>query len=241
MSEHTSAPTDSKDKSSVESNTQPSSFKVALQEIKSNLVELLNNIQIFLKGGPKNIAKIPLIILMLPVTLIQKYLRYGLYHKIIIFGFLLGLYFIAFSTKKIIKLQHKTQPVHEAHDYEKEKLEKQIQFNAELKHVISRTIIVERFTAHLRGNDGNLKEFDMELFITCDSDESKNWLKTQMHAVKEIVSLILGSKNYDEMIQPEGKEDFKEKVKKSIDNYFKKKKTNGFVEKIYFSQMMMES
>ena len=218
-----------------------SAIKKMIAQMKNIITSQVEALKTFLKGGPKNIIKIPVIIAQFPFLLVSRFFKLNFYLKVGISGFILGIFLVTYSSKHFFSKVQLTAPKVEKRDLEKEKIEELMHFNEELKKVSSRTIYLERFTTHLIGQDGNLKEYELELFLTCDTKESKAWLKVQMDAVKEIVSLVLETKKYEEMLNEDGKEDFKQKVMKSINQFYKKKKVDGKVERVFFGQLTMES
>lgn len=180
-------------------------------------------------------------ILFSPLTLPMKFFELSNYMKILLLGFAAGLCFMFVSVTGMIA-QHqmnKVVPVVENHD--EDKVKELIQRQEELKKTEKMLVYVQYLKVYLKAADGNMKQFETEIYVECGDNEAKSWIKSQLPAVREIISLLLETKTYEEMLTDAGKTKFKKELIHTLESYMKKKGTEGTIREIYFSQLLLDA
>ena len=98
----------------------------------------------------------------------------------------------------------------------------------------SYTVPLDYFLVNLSGDQGH-KLFKVKMEFDVDSAEVQEEINKRMPQVRDIIIILLSSKNYNQIATPKGKEILKEEIRNTVNSFLTKGKLNKvlFTEFIY--------
>jgi len=95
-------------------------------------------------------------------------------------------------------------------------------------------IPLDYFLVNLSGELGH-KVFKVKMEFDVDSSEVQNEIDKRMPRIRDIIIILLSSKNYSQVSTPKGKEKLKEEIRDTVNSFLRKGKVNKvlFTEFIY--------
>ncbi|MBI2605208.1 MAG: flagellar basal body-associated FliL family protein [Deltaproteobacteria bacterium] len=192
------------------------------------------------------IARLPIQLLkVLFNSLVNLFIRGDLMTKFLVLGFAAGIALVLFTSSEIYTRYFKrTDTGDVAGGHGGKKAEIAADFDVFLKarqsrlQAIENLVFLEGFSADLPAGKGEVKVFEVEVFVECDRPETAAWVKAHISQTKETVSTVLQSKTYEQIITKEGKDRLKGEIVTSL-NALIHKSFEGKVKRAYFSHLIM--
>ncbi len=192
------------------------------------------------------VAKLPIQLLkVLFNSLVHLLIRGDLMTKFLILGFAAGIALVLFTSGEIYTRYLKRPEAGDiAGGQAGKKAEIAADFDVFLKarqsqlQAIENLVFLEGFSADIPAGKGEVKVFEVEVFVECDKPETAAWVRAHLSQSKETVSTVLQSKTYEQLITNEGKNRLKGEIVTSL-NTLIQKSFAGKVKRAYFSHLIM--
>ena len=94
-------------------------------------------------------------------------------------------------------------------------------------------IPLDYFLVNLSGDQGH-KLFKVKMEFDVDSSEVQDEINKRMPQVRDIIIILLSSKNYNQISTPKGKEVLKEEIRNTVNSFL----TKGKVNKVLFTEFI---
>lgn len=95
------------------------------------------------------------------------------------------------------------------------------------------TIPLDYFLVNLSGDQGH-KLFKVKMEFDVDSAEVQDEINKRMPQVRDIIIILLSSKNYSQVSTPKGKEKLKEEIRDTVNSFL----TKGKINKVLFTEFI---
>ena len=92
---------------------------------------------------------------------------------------------------------------------------------------------LDYFLVNLAEDQGQ-KLFKVEMEFDVDSVEAQEEINKRMPQVRDIIIILLSSKNYSQISTPKGKENLKEEIRDTVNSFL----TKGKINKVLFTQFI---
>lgn len=93
--------------------------------------------------------------------------------------------------------------------------------------------------AGMRPAKGVLNLAEIEMFVQCDSRETRDYLFTHQARVKDRVAKVLPKMDREDLLSREGKKKLKLRVIKGLNEWLATSENSGLVQDVFFSKLML--
>ena len=109
----------------------------------------------------------------------------------------------------------------------------------ELQIATANLLFLEKFSASLRAESGNVRAFDAEIYLECDSPDTSAFLKGRVDQVRELVSGAIQGQVYEKLMTDEGKLEFRQTIAEAVNRGLQRWKVRGSIKRVFFSRFVM--
>lgn len=121
------------------------------------------------------------------------------------------------------KIEHVIKGEHEAQEEDAK----------EANNFVKEMVRLEPFVVNLAGSRGRrLAKVTLELEV--DSDKVKDEIETRSAQIRDIIIIILSSKNYESVSNKDGKDALRDEIRDTVSGFL----TKGKIRKVFFTEFM---
>lgn len=110
---------------------------------------------------------------------------------------------------------------------------------AELTAASDRLVFMERFSANISSNVGDIKLIEFELYIEMDSPASARMIRDRIDPIREVIASSVQNENYTELMTTNGKDELRRKISRVVNKTLLQWHKTGKVKEVYFSRFIM--
>lgn len=109
----------------------------------------------------------------------------------------------------------------------------------ELQIAQANVLFLERFSTSIKAKQGNLKSYEVELYVNTDDPETAKFLRGRLEATREVVIAALQDQVYENLLTDQGKEALKLRITEHLNKALKKWRGSGQIKAVFFTRFIM--